>query len=86
MKLTAPPKIGQAERKTRIEKLCAAMDTAGIAAALIGPTASLKYFTGMSWHPSERFTGALIHANGRIDVITPGFEMDKVAQILGVPG
>ena len=86
MKLTAPPKIGQAERKTRIEKLCAAMDTAGIAAALIGPTASLKYFTGMAWHPSERFTGALIHANGRIDVITPGFEMDKVAQILGVPG
>ena len=86
MKRTAPAPIGQAERKTRIEKLCAAMDAAGVAATLIGPTASLKYFTGMSWHPSERFTGALIHKNGTVEYITPGFEKDKVAQIIGIPG
>ena len=86
MKRTAPAPIGPVERKTRIEKLCAAMDAAGVAATLIGPTASLKYFTGMSWHPSERFTGALIHKNGTVEYITPGFEKDKVAQIIGIPG
>jgi Xaa-Pro dipeptidase len=86
MKLTAPPKISQAERKGRIEKLCAAMDAANVAATLIGPTASLKYFTGMSWHPSERFTGALIHKNGTVEYITPGFEKDKVQGVIGVPG
>jgi Xaa-Pro dipeptidase len=86
MTLTVPPKIGQDERKARIEKLCTAMDAVSVAATLIGPTASLRYFTGMSWHPSERFTGALIHKNGTVEYITPGFEKDKVGQIIGIPG
>jgi len=85
-KLTSPPKITQAERKERVAKLCEGMDKAGVGATLIGPTTSLKYFAGFAWHPSERFTGALIHKSGRIDIITPGFEKDKVAQVLGVPG
>jgi Xaa-Pro dipeptidase len=85
-KLTAPPKIPQAERKARIQNLCAAMEAANIAATLIGPTASLRYFTGMSWHPSERFTGALIHRSGTVEYITPGFEKDKVGQVIGIPG
>ncbi len=85
-KLTAPPKIAQPERKARIEMLCALMQAQGLAAMLIGPTASLRYFTGVAWHPSERFTGALIHANGRVEYICPGFERDKVGQIIGVDG
>ncbi len=85
-KLIAPPFISRDERKTRIDKLCAEMATAKVAATLIGPTTSLIYFTGMSLHPSERFTGALIHANGTVDYITPGFEKDKVAQIIGIAG
>jgi len=86
MKLTAPPKISSSERKARIEKLCAEMDAANVAATLIGPTTSLQYFAGFSWHPSERFTGALIHKSGTVEIITPGFEKDKVAQVQGVPG
>src|ERR1700761_249652 len=85
-KLTRPSSIGPAQRKDRIAKLCAEMDAANVAATLIGPTASLKYFTGLSWHPSERFTGALIHKNGTVEYITPGFEKDKVALSIGVPG
>ena len=81
-----PPRIALAERRQRLESLRASMDEAGLAAVLIGPTASLRYFTGMSWHPSERFTGALLHVSGAIDYICPGFERDKVAQIVGVPG
>ena len=81
-----PAPISSAERQQRVTALRAAMDAAKLAAILIGPTASLRYFTGMSWHPSERFTGALIHASGGIDYICPGFEREKVSQIVGLPG
>jgi len=50
------------------------------------PTANLRYFTGVAWHASERFTGALIRCDGTVEYITPAFERDKVAQITGVPG
>ena len=83
---TAPPKIGKDERRARIEALCAEMDRDGIGAVLIGPTASLRYFTGVAWHPSERFTGALIRADGAVEYITPGFERDKVAAVIGIEG
>jgi len=86
MNLKQPPHIGQNERRARIEKLCAAMDEEGIGAVLIGPTASLRYFTGVNWHPSERFTGALIRADGTVEYITPGFERDKVAAVIGIEG
>jgi Xaa-Pro dipeptidase len=81
-----PPAIGRAEREHRLTALRAAMDEARLDAVLIGPTASLRYFTGMSWHASERFTGAIVHAKGGVDYICPGFERDKVGQIIGVPG
>jgi Xaa-Pro dipeptidase len=86
MKLTAPPHIGKEERRTRIEKLCTEMEKDGIGAVLVGPTASLRYFTGVSWHPSERFTGALIRADGTVEYITPAFERDKVGAIIGIEG
>ncbi len=86
MKLIAPPHIGKDERRARIEKLCVEMDKDGIGAVLIGPTASLRYFTGVSWHPSERFTGALIRAEGTVEYITPAFERDKVAAVIGIEG
>jgi Xaa-Pro dipeptidase len=81
-----PPAIGNDERQQRLDRLRALMTAEGIGAALIGPTASLRYFTGMSWHPSERFTGAMVHAHGGVDYICPGFERDKVGQIIGIPG
>src|ERR1700742_5108181 len=85
-KLSPPPRIGRDERRARIQGLCALMDERGIGAVVIGPTASLRYFTGMAWHPSERFTGALIHSTGRVEYVTPGFEGGKVAQIFGNEG
>lgn len=86
MKRTAPPHIGIQERHARIAKLCTEMDKEGIGAVLIGPTASLRYFTGVNWHPSERFTGALIRADGTVEYITPAFERDKVAAVIGIEG
>jgi Xaa-Pro dipeptidase len=81
-----PPAIGKDERRARIAKLCAEMEKENLGAVLIGPTSSLRYFTGVSWHPSERFTGALIRQDGTVEYITPGFERDKVGQVIGVEG
>ncbi|WP_303718376.1 M24 family metallopeptidase [Brevundimonas naejangsanensis] len=75
---SAPP-ITVAERQDRIAALAARLKAEGLAAMLVGPTASLRYYTGLDWHPSERLTGALIHADGRVQYICPRFELDKVA-------
>ena len=81
----APPAITQPERLVRLDALRRQMDEVGVAVVLLGATASLRYFTGMSWHPSERFCGALVYAD-RLEYVAPRFELDKVAQIIGVPG
>jgi Xaa-Pro dipeptidase len=80
-----PPAIGLAERQARLEHLRGQMDAGGVAAVLLGATSSLKYFTGVSWHPSERFCGAIVHGD-RIEYVAPRFELDKVSQLIGVPG
>src|SRR5262249_51378633 len=84
-KRTPPPAINAEERQTRLEGLRRQMDASGVAAVLLGATSSLKYFTGVSWHPSERFCGAIVHAD-RIEYVAPRFELDKVSQLIGVPG
>ena len=84
--LLRPPSIGPEERRARIARLCAEMEKEDLGAVLLGPTASLRYFTGVAWHPSERFTGALVRRDGTVEYITPTFERDKVSQIVAVPG
>jgi len=85
-KNTCPPAIAPAQRLKRLELLRALIGEAGHAAALLGATASLRYFTGVKWNPSERFLGAIVSAAGGLTYIAPGFERDKVAGIIGVPG
>ncbi|MGE3929618.1 MAG: M24 family metallopeptidase [Hyphomonadaceae bacterium] len=83
--MTAPPPISVAERRQRLDSLRRIMDAEGVAAVLLGATASLRYFTGVAWHPSERFLGALVHAGG-VDYVAPRFELEKVEQLISVPG
>ncbi|WEK58929.1 MAG: Xaa-Pro peptidase family protein [Candidatus Brevundimonas phytovorans] len=70
--------ISADERRTRLEAMAARLRAEGLAALLLGPTRSLRYFTGLDWHPSERLTAALIHADGRLEYICPQFERDKI--------
>src|ERR1700753_3972444 len=84
--MARPNGISLEERKARLAALRAAMDAAGLAAVVIGSTKSLLYFTGLSWHPSERFTGAIVHVSGALAYVTPGFEREKVAGSIAVPG
>lgn len=82
----APPFISIPERRTRLSALHNAMNAAGLSSVVLGATASLRYFTGLVWHPSERFTGAIVHAGGNLEYICPGFERSKVEGSIGVPG
>src|SRR5215471_7095988 len=82
----APPRISESERLVRLAALRKSMDDANLAATVLGATASLRYFTGLVWSPSERFTGAIVHADGRLEFVCPGFERSKVEGSIGVPG
>jgi Xaa-Pro dipeptidase len=77
--------ITKAEREARIARAQAMMRGQGLSAILIEPGASLVYFTGIRWGRSERFTGAVIPAAGRIGVFTPFFEEPSVRETLAVP-
>lgn len=83
---TAPPRIGVDERRARVDRLRAEMEAAAVEAVLLGPTTSLRYFTGVAWSPSERILGALVYARGGVDYIAPRFELEKVGQLIAVNG
>ena len=69
--------ITQAERMARLSRLRQAMERKGITGTLLGSTESLRYFTGLVWHQSERLLGALVTAD-RLTYIVPGFERSRV--------
>jgi Xaa-Pro dipeptidase len=53
------------------------MAAAGATGLLLGSTQSLRYFTGLVWHASERLCGALVTAD-RLIYVVPGFERSRV--------
>jgi Xaa-Pro dipeptidase len=77
--------ITPAEREARVARAQQLMRKEGLSAVLIEPGSSLVYFTGIRWGRSERFTGAVIPAEGRIGVFTPFFEEPSVRETLAVP-
>ncbi|RYG10629.1 MAG: hypothetical protein EON96_16445, partial [Caulobacteraceae bacterium] len=81
-----PPPITQQERRQRLARLEAAMETQGVAAVLIDATSSLRYFTGLVWSRSERMIAALVRPGQPLTYICPRFELDKVGGAVGVPG
>jgi Xaa-Pro dipeptidase len=76
--------IGAEERAARIDKARALMREAGIAALLVEAGSALDYFTGVKWWRSERFTGAVIPADGEAFIVTPAFEEPSVRESLQI--
>ncbi|MEM9705584.1 MAG: Xaa-Pro peptidase family protein [Pseudomonadota bacterium] len=68
------------ERLSRVAKAQRLMQEGGVAALVLEPGASLDYFTGVSWWRSERFTGAILPADGEIAFVTPAFEEPSVRE------
>ncbi|MET3898921.1 Xaa-Pro dipeptidase [Devosia sp. UYZn731] len=72
-----PSRISNDERVGRLGLLRTAMDGQGVDALLLGSTENLRYFTGLDWHPSERFCGALVTRDA-LTYVVPGFERSRV--------
>lgn len=68
------------ERLARVAKAQRLMRASGIDALLLEAGTALIYFTGVRWWRSERFTGAVIPAEGDIAFVTPYFEEPSVRE------
>jgi Xaa-Pro dipeptidase len=79
------PPIADAERRERMARLQARLDEQGLAGILLGSTESLRYFTGLVWHQSERLVGALVTPKS-VHYIAPGFEQSRIESIPHLPG
>ncbi len=84
--VSTPAPISVAERRERVASLRRGMEAAGVESVLLGSTTSLRYFTGLDWYASERLVGALVHASGGLDYITPRFELEKIEGLVSLPG
>ena len=83
--LSPLPKIQDEERRQRLAILQGKLGDRGIGGLLLGPTASLRYFTGLVWGISERFLGALVTPS-EVIYIVPGFERSRVESLPHLPG
>lgn len=79
----APP-IALDERLGRIEQARRLMSDHGVDALLLGAGASLVYFAGLDWWPSERLVAALIPREGKPMLIAPAFERGSLEAGLAV--
>ncbi len=84
--VSTPAQISVAERRERVAGLRRGMEAAGVESVLLGSTTSLRYFTGLDWYASERLVGALVHASGGLEYITPRFELEKIEGLVSLPG
>ncbi len=72
------------ERKRRIAKAQKLMREAGIGALLLEAGSAMVYFTGIRWWRSERYTGAIIPADGEIAIVTPYFEEPSIRETMAL--
>jgi Xaa-Pro dipeptidase len=72
------------ERQVRIAKAQRLMIEQNIKALLLDSGTSLKYFTGISWWPSERPMVAIIPARGTISYVCPGFEESRFRELIKI--
>jgi Xaa-Pro dipeptidase len=82
---TMPAPISDNERLARLKRLREAMAKAGVAGVLLGSTESLRYFTGLVWHQSERLLGAMVTEKD-LAYVVPGFEKSRVETLPHLEG
>ena len=77
--------ISDDERSARLTRLRSVLEEQQVGAVLLGSTESLRYYTGLVWHQSERLLGAVVTATG-LHYIVPGFEQSRVESLPHLPG
>lgn len=72
------------ERQARVEKAQRLLTDQNMEALILDSGTSLVYFTGISWWPSERPMVAIIPAKGNIRYVCPGFEEDRLRELIKI--
>jgi len=76
--------ISHDEHQARLAGLAQRMIEAGFDAVWLNAGTNLTYYTGMSWHASERLVGALVTADGGLTYVGPAFEEGTLKLYMGV--
>ena len=74
------------EYATRLRQVRALMKSAGIDALYLDASTSLRYFTGLQCHASERLHGAIVTLSGELIYACPAFEEQKTRAGILVDG
>lgn len=78
--------ITKEERLSRIEKAQKLMAENKIQALYLDAGTSMEYFTGIKWGQSERMLAAIIPAKGDVKYVSPGFEAERVKELMTIDG
>ncbi len=78
------PAIARGERAQRLAKAQALMADIDADAILVGAGASLRYFAGVAWDPTERLVAMILPRTGRPVMICPRFELGSLQAVLGI--
>lgn len=76
--------ISKQERKERVARAQELLKENGMKALLLDAGTSLNYFTGIRWGGSERPMVAIIPAEGEVCYISPGFEEDRLKELIQI--
>jgi Xaa-Pro dipeptidase len=79
------PAITAVERLARMEKARALTEAAGADALIVNVGASLRYFTGVTWSPTERLVALILPVKGLPSIICPVFERGSLEAELAFP-
>ena len=78
------PAITRAERDARLQRAREATERLGAAALLVNAGASLRYFAGIPWQPTERLVALLLPVRGEAHILCPAFEEGSLRADLGI--
>lgn len=79
------PAIAAAEYQARINLARSLIEGVGADALIVNTGASLRYFTGVTWNPTERLVALILPVSGPPSVICPAFERGSLEAELALP-
>ncbi|MCH2100760.1 MAG: Xaa-Pro peptidase family protein [Planctomycetes bacterium] len=78
--------IQASEHQDRLKALTHEMATSRLDAIYLHGGSNLRYFTGTSWHPSERLVGAILTADNQLHYLSPHFELGTLERRMVIAG
>ncbi|TGX56229.1 aminopeptidase P family protein [Sphingomonas gei] len=78
------PPIGKGERNARLARARERLAATGADALLVNAGPSLRYFTGISWSPTERLVAMLLPVSGKPWIVCPAFERGSLEAELAI--